>query len=330
MEKIKNFSLSKLFSNRRFTVIFSLVAAFVVWLVITVEQTETRTATFANITINIGIEDSFAGNMGLEVVSDDYVKTANVTVDGPNYIVSALKPTDILINADLSSVTAPGEYNIPLVAKAAGGSTGFTFVEVSPQNIKLVFDYVDTKEFDVVSRADFVTAAKGLYKDVPMLNYIGDSKKITISGPRSHMNLIDRVEVIVDEKAEISASQTYDATIVIYDKDGNTLDNSYFTLPEEALKVTVPIYKEKTVTVVPIFTGEPSAGAGLSLVSNISPAKVTVQGAPEVIDALESVELAAIDFSTIKAGKSYEVALNLPGGIKEVDSISKVTVTIKK
>ncbi|MEE0840415.1 MAG: CdaR family protein [Acutalibacteraceae bacterium] len=330
MDKIKNFSLSKLFSNRRFTAVFSLIAAFIAWLVITVNQTETRTSTFANITINLGIEDSFAGNMGLEVVSDDYIKTVNVTVDGPNYIVSSIKPSDILINADLSAVTAPGEYNIPLVPQSASGASGFTFVEVSPKSVKLTFDYVDTKEFDVVARADKVIASKGLYKDTPMLNYVGDSKKLTITGPRGKMNLIDRVEVIVDKEAEISASQTYDANIVIYDKEGNAIDNSFFTLPEEAMKVTVPIYKEKTVAVVPVFLGETSAGEGLAMVEGISPSKVTVQGAPDVIDALESVELTAIEIASVTPGKVFEVELNLPGGIKAVDAELKVKVTIKK
>ncbi len=330
MEKLKNFSLSKLFSNRRFTAIFSFVAACVAWLVISVNQTETRTSTFANITINIGIEDSFAGNMGLEVVSEDYVKTANVTVNGPNYIVSGLKPSDILINADLSAVTAPGEYNIPLVAQSAGGTSGFTFVEVSPKSVKLTFDYVDTKDFDVVARADLITSAKGLYKDTPMLNYVGDSKKITITGPRSKMNLIDRVEVIVNKEAEISASQTYDADIVIYDKDGNIIENSYFTLPDEEMKVTVPIYMEKTVPVVPVFSGEPSDNAGLLMVESVSPAKVTVQGPPDVIEALEKVELSPIDYTSIVSGKSLEAQMILPSGTKEANSITKVTVKFKK
>lgn len=330
MNKIKNFSLSKLFSNRRFTAVFSVVVAFIAWLVVTVNQTETRTSTFANITINIGIEDSFAGSMGLEVVSQDYIKTANVTVEGPNYIVSAIKPNDLLINADLSSVTAPGEYNIPLVAQATNGARGFTIIEVSPSAVKLTFDYVDTKEFDVTAKADDITAKTGLIKDTPVLNYVGDSKKLTLTGARNDINRIDRVEAIVSAKGELNASQTYDAKIVIYDKDGKELDNSLFKLPYDEFKVTVPIYKKKTVPVVPVFSGEPSVGAGLGKVSKISPSSVTVMGAPEVIDALTSVELQPIDYSAITNGKVFEVGLNLPGGVKEMSEPIAVRVTMKR
>ncbi|MBE6728857.1 MAG: hypothetical protein E7568_01320 [Ruminococcaceae bacterium] len=329
MKKFK-FSLRDLFSNKRFTAAFSIIVAFIAWLAITVNETETRTSTFANITINVGIEDSFAGSAGLQVVSEDYLKTANVTVDGPNYIVSALKASDILVNADLSAVTAPGEYNIPLIAKAADGASGFTFVEVSPKYVKLKFDYVDTKDFEVIAKAENITAASGLIKDTPMLNYIGDSKKITISGARSNINLIERVEVIVKDKGEISASQTYDADLVIYDKDGKILDNALFELPEEALKVTVPIYKEKTVAVKPVFTGEPYAGAGAARVERLSISRITVQGAPDVIDTLEFVELKAIDYSLLASAKSFEVELNLPGGVKAANAVEKVKVTIKK
>lgn len=330
MKKKNNFSLRVLFSNKRFTAVFSLVAAFAFWLAITVNQTETRTTTFANITINIGIEDSFAGQEGLEVVTKDYLKSANVTVDGPNYIVSGLKTSDILVNADLSQVTKPGEYDIPLVAKSVNGAGSFTIVEVSPKSVRLDFDYVDTKDFDIIAKADGITAADGLIKDTPVLNYVGDNKKITLKGPRNSISNVDKVEVLVKEKEEIKSSQTYDADLVIYDKSGNILDNSLFELPVDELKVTVPIYKEKTVSIIPAFTGEPYSGAGIARVERISLSKIKVQGAPEVIDALEFVELAAIDYATITSGKSYEVELNLPGGVKAVDAIEKVKVTIKK
>lgn len=330
MKKINKFSLRVLFSNKRFTAVFSVVVAFIFWLVITVNQTETRTTTFANIAINIGIEDSFAGQQGLEVVNDDYIKTANVTVDGPNYIVSGLKTSDILVNADLSQVTKPGDYDIQLVAKSASGARGFTFVEVSPKSVKLTFDYVDTKDFDVVAKADGITAAEGLIKDTPVLNYMGDSKKITLKGPRSNMSNVDRVEVIVKAEEKINSSQTYDADLVIYDKSGNILENGLFEFPVDELKVTVPIYKEKTVSVVPVFTGEPYSGAGVARVERLSVTKIKVQGAPEVIDALEFVELSAIDYTTVSSGKVYEVTLNLPGGVKAVNAVDKVKVTIKK
>ncbi len=330
MKKINKFSLRVLFSNKRFTAVFSIIAAFIFWLVITVNQTETRTTTFANITINFGIEDSFAGQQGLEIVSEDYIKAANVTVDGPNHIVSSLKANDILVNADLSQVTKPGEYNIQLVAKSATVTGGFTFVEVSPKTIKLTFDYIDTKDFEVVAKADDITAADGLIKDTPMLNYVGDSKKITLKGPRSSISIVDRVEVIVSQKEKITSSQTYDADLVIYDESGNVLDNKLFEVPVDELKVTVPIYKEKTVSVVPVFTGEPYSGAGVARVDAISITKVVVQGAPEVIDALEFVELSAIDYATVSSGAVYEMPLNLPGGVKCVSTVDKVKVTIKK
>lgn len=328
MKKNKNFSLRALFSNKKFTAVFSLIVAFVCWLAITINQTETRTMTFANVAINIDIEDSFAGKSGLQVVSEDYVKSASVTVEGPNSVVSSLKPGDIWLNADLSNVTKPGEYEIELKEKSE--ESGFTFVDISPKKIKLTFDYIDTKDFEIIAKADGITAVNGLIKDTPMLNHAGDSTTMTIKGPRAYISAIERVEIIVDEKEQINSSKTFDARLVITDKDGNTMDNKLFELPVDELKVTVPIYKEKELTVIPTFNNEPYKGAGIARVSKLSNTRIKVHAAPEIIDALEHVDLATIDYNDIVPGKTVEVSISLPAGVKNVSGVSKVKVTFKK
>lgn len=328
--KNKAFSFTKLFSNKRFSIIFSVVVAFIFWLAITIDQTEVISKTFANISVNISTEGSFAGNMGLQVISIENEKNATVTANGPNSAVSALEVSDILITADLSDVTGAGIYAINLDVQPVNGQSGIKF-EVSPKTVNVTFDYVDTEEFDVVPIAYGITLKNNsnanLFVGDPVISS-ADFSKISISGARSNMKQLSRVEAVIGATEAIGESKTYEADIVLLDKDGNALDKSLFVLPVEGVKVTVPIYKEKTVSIVPYFTHEPENGAGKNRLRSLSVTKVAVYGLPETVDNLDQISLTAIDYRDITAGKStFTVKLVLPDGIYTKTEIDNVTVT---
>lgn len=328
--KNKNFSFRKLFANNRFSVIFALVVAFVFWLAITIDQTEVISKTFANISVNITTEGSFAGNMGLQVISIENEKNATVTAHGPNSAVSALEVSDILITADLSEVTGAGTYTIPLDVQPVSRQSGITF-EVSPKSVNVTFDYIDTVEFEVMPVAKGVTlkekANANLFVGTPVINS-ADFSKISISGARANMKLLSKVDAVINSTETIGESKTYEADIVLYDNDGKELDKSLYILPVENVKVTVPVYKERSVAVSPTFTNEPSINAGKDLIKSISVSKVTVYGLPETVDNLDRINLTAVDYREIAAGKtSFTVTLDLPDGIYTKTNIGNVTVT---
>ena len=47
--KLKNFNLGKLFNNNRFLLVFSLIAAVLVWLFVSVEKSTDMTRTLTNV-----------------------------------------------------------------------------------------------------------------------------------------------------------------------------------------------------------------------------------------------------------------------------------------
>ena len=320
--------LKNMFANRRFTIAFSLIVAFVAWLVITLDQNPVREATFSNMAIQIDVTTSAVGEMGLDIVSDDYANAATVMVQGPNYIVSALKNSDISVYADLSEVTQAGTYVIPLKAERLNGTSGYNILSVSPSTIKLTFDYIDTREFPVVIKADGISASSGLIADEAVVSSTGDAK-LTIKGSKTKLDLIGSVVALVGEKETIDATKTYDADILVYDAEGNMLNTSDYTLSAQQVKVTVPICKKKVVPVKPTFVNEPVSNFGNSLISSTSVDSVTLIGPPAVIDDLEYVELSKIDFSEISTEKrSFNVSFSLPDGVKVLDGGEFVTVNL--
>ena len=57
---LSSFSLRKLLYNRKFTVPFSLLLAFVIWLVIVVKENPIIERSFANMTVNVNLENTIA------------------------------------------------------------------------------------------------------------------------------------------------------------------------------------------------------------------------------------------------------------------------------
>ncbi len=329
--KNKNFSFRKLFSNNRFSVIFAVVVAFIFWLAITIDQTEVINKSFANISINITTQGSFAGDMGLEVIKIDNEKNATVTAYGPNSTVSAIEVSDIIITADLSEVTGAGSYTIPLSVNTSSKKSGVTF-DVSPKSVNVTFDFVDTKEFDVVPVAKEVTLNSKLdisfFKGEPVINS-DEFTKIVVRGPRADMKLLSRAEAVVTAIDTIKESKTYEADIVLYDENGRVLDNSKYTLPFETVKVTVPVYKERTVSVVPTFNNEDAKGTANEKIKSISLTKVAVYGLPDIVDDLDNIKLTPIDYREYKAGKlSFQAKLIVPDGIYLKKEIGNITVTL--
>ncbi len=328
MKKFPSISVHQLFSHRRFTMIFSLISAFIFWLIITLNQNPIRTATFGNVEIRLEMQGSAAGTMGLDIISEDYPKTATVTVEGPNYIVSALKAGDIVAQADLSDVTEAGEYTLVLKGEKQNGTSGYTITSVSPATIRVNFGYVDTREFPVSAKADGISAVTGLVADEAVVSSAGDNT-VTVSGERSRIEKIDKVVAVVSDTETLSASKTYDATIELYDENGNVLDKNGLTLSGEKVKVTVPICRKKELTVVPTFSGEPVEGAGLRLLAGLSHYSVTVIGPPTTVDEMTELPLSKIDFSEISpSNHEFEASFILPDGVRVLNNIENVTVSM--
>ena len=144
MQKIKNFfksfHLRKLLGNKRFTVPFSLGLAFVLWLVITINQNPIIERSFSDMTINVNLENTFASDKGMSMVGDISTQKFTVVVRGASYAVSSIKSGDINVYASAASVDAPGEYNLDVMASKTNQLANYEILSVTPSTKKVSFD----------------------------------------------------------------------------------------------------------------------------------------------------------------------------------------------
>lgn len=332
MQKIKNFfgsfHIRKLLSNKRFTVPFSIGLAFVLWLVITINQNPIIERGFSDMTINVNLENTFASDKGMSIVGDISTQKFTVVVRGASYAVSSIKSGDINVYASAASVDAPGEYNLDVMASKTNQLANYEILSVTPSTMKVSFDYIDTKDFTIKPKTEGATAKDGLIAENGIVSGT-ENDTVTISGPRTVMNKISSVVALAKVNKTLDVSETFDADIVLYDEQGNQISDEHLTLSTNKVKVTVPISKTKTVPVLVDFTNLPNGFDKNSISYSLNYSSVTVIGKPETVDKTESVTLSPIDLTAVSpTANSFDVSAKLPEGVRLVDNIEYFNVKL--
>ncbi len=341
----QKYRLSTLLYNKKFTVILSVVLAFSLWLGISMTENPIRQQTFTDIGASITLEGTAAADLGLGIVSDVGSQKFSVTVSGPNYIVSSLKAEDFSLSVSTVDINSAGTYNLDIIPTTNINKSGFTISSITPSSIDVTVDFIDTKEFTLIPKLIGVSASEGLVAETPV---ISDSQQstVTVKGPRSTVDKIASVGTLAEVNQTLATSQTFNSDVVLYDNNdkilyrytadgtvydvnGNIVTNSYLTLSFTNVKVTQPISKKKTVNCKAVFTNLPEGMSSDDVKYTLSQNKVTVIGTPEIVDKLDSISLATIDFREVSTtSNSFEVSASLPDGVKILEKIDVFFVNI--
>lgn len=340
---------SKLIYDKRFTIPFSIVAAFVFWLVIMISQNPVREQTFNDLAVTVPIENSYASTQGLSIVSDFSTQKFSVVLSGPNYIVSSVKPEDFLLTAAVEEVNTSGTHSLKIVPSYNSSKSGYTFVSVTPSTVEVTFDYIVTKEYDVIPKIEGVSAVGNLIAEDPVITN-SDNSVLELTGPQAVLNRIVKVEAYAKPKTEekLDKSTTYDADIILYDADDNVVykyatdgkiydgngvaiesTSTYMSPSFTTVKVTKPILKKKSVALKATFTDRPEGVIDSMFVYTLNPEKVTIIGAPENVDKLDQISLSAISYKVLtRSNNVFKVEISVPDGLRLEKEDQKIEVNI--
>ena len=335
-KKIFGQSVGELFGNKRFLVGFSIVCAIIFWLVIDISQNPVKTVSIADVPISITTENTAVSELGLDVVGGDINQKVTVDISGPNYIVSSLSKDDILVSASLAEVKEAGTYELSLIGTRNSSKIGYEIAGIKPEKISLVFDNVDTKVFDVEANAIGVSTPPDTML-VAENAIVSDNanKTVEITGARSVISNIKRVSAVANVNKVMTATESFDAEIILYDENDNEISKDGLTLSVSKPKITVPIYTKKTVPLVAVFNNAPEyyINNGVPHTMSIQGEKVTeieIKGPAAAVELMTHVNLSVIDFANISPDKhQFECTLDLPNTVKTTDNTITVMVNVE-
>ena len=315
----------RLTNNLVFKIISVLFAVFLWWAVVNIDD-PLITKNFKS-EVLLQNADLITNEGKCYRIVDD-TKIVSVTVKARRSVIEKMRSTDIMLTADVREMQ---DNMIPIRVQINGYEGNYEEASTNPRNIIIETEDIQTKTFTIVP------SAHGVVSDGYMLGELKlDSKRtqIEVSGPKSSIGLINRVEAVVNVGG-MTESDTRVAKLIYYDSADSEIDQSQITssLDTKKVKVYVEILTIKEVH-LEFDVAEIKTAVGYSLSGiEIQPEVITIVGTPEVLKRIGKLQIAskALKQTDLKEKTNVEVdiAEYLPEDVQlKDDANSKVVVTI--
>ncbi len=328
----RKLSLRRLFSNTKFLVIFSIVLAFIFWIVVALEYAPIVDNVVENVPVKIDTENSVPDKLGLQLFGNtDF--TVDVTVRGNRYDIGGdlISADDFDVIAQTAYVNSSGDHTLKVKASLKDADADYEIVGLSSEYIEVYFDRYEEKEIEVsaqlVTELSNITDPEYLFDETDI---IFSTKTVLISGAKTDVDRVigANLEVVVEEK--LIESITLDAQIKLVSSTPDEF--KYVKINNESsltVPVTLPVYKIQTLPVSVSFKNSPSEYLNTPFEYTCTPELVKVAVMQNGSNNDETLEVGTIDFSEITETNSvFEFNVSDLVDIKVLDGTKSFKVKL--
>lgn len=303
--------------------IISLLAAFLLWLVVINVDDPIITKTFTGVPVEVLNEDALTKeSQCYELMGNG---TVNVVVKAKRTVVDSMSRDYLKATADLRSLN---NGKVPIEVRALRLADRIESVTPKSDSIQVFVQ-------DIISaNVAIEVVAQGDPDREHLLSSATPSAKSTkVTGPRNVIEAISRAEVVVDV-SDLSKNVTIPTNITLLDVSGDVISDDRIKLSRDSVNIEVKLNSIKTIPIVADFSGEPAAGYSIVGAAVVEPKEVLVAGSGENFEDLDAVNIEADKVSVTGAGDDVSVLLDisnaLPSGVMFAeDSFNgEVTVTV--
>ena len=258
--------------------ILSLVIAVVVWLLVVNIDNPVGTKSFVISDVQL-LNEAYIDADGKMCMQDSDQTPIRVTIKAQRKTLDKITASDFQAVADLQQAVSldTDPVMVPITVTCNKLSPGN--IEVTPNNLSLHLEDKDTQEF-VVNVTTNNTRPDKRY-EVGSLS--SNPEKIKITGPKSLINKIDKVNASIDVDGA-TEDVTQETEVKIIDKNGEEFsdtDASYLNISK--VYVTARLWKVKTdVKISAEYTGTPDSGYQVESVTT-TPNVISIAGSEEDI-----------------------------------------------
>jgi len=182
--------------------VLSLLLATGLWLAIARDPV-------AEVAIRVPIEFLHVGD-NIEI-SSELIPEAQIRVRGPGRFIRQLRATDVHAELDLRDAK-PGERTFDLTAEEIRRPQDVEVVQVVPSQVHLAFDTRLTREVEIHPRVTGTFVAGLQIAQVEV-----DPERITISGPRHHVERVDSATTDPVDASGTRSRQTFTTNVYVAD-----------------------------------------------------------------------------------------------------------------
>ena len=144
-------------------------------------------------------------------ISSESIPEAQIRVRGPDRVIRQLRTNDVHAEVDLSNAR-PGERTYDLNSQQVRHTRELSIVQVVPSQLHLAFDTRLVREVEVHARVT------GNFADGEQISRVDvDPAKITITGPRHHVERVDSATTDPVDASGTRGSATFTTNVYVAD-----------------------------------------------------------------------------------------------------------------
>lgn len=320
--------------------IMSVAVAVVVWLIVVNidNPVGTNYYTLTNVElINKEYVES-SDTIGKMCMPEEKQDSIRIAITTNKKIRDKIKVSDITATADLQQAVSldTNPVMVPITVTCSVLGVTPNDIKVTPQNLSVNLDEKETQEFVVnVSRGDTKPG-----KDYEVGSLTANPEKVRITGPKSLVNKIDKVNATISLDGN-TQDFTQDVNLTIIDKNQEALSdsemNSLRIENNAKVSVTAKLWKiRQGVGISAGYVGSPASGYQVGTVTTV-PDTISVAGSTEGLETLTqndntiTIPADSIDISGESRDVERKISLKdlLPDNVKLTsDSSEDVWVTV--
>ena len=328
--------LKKFFSKNLLLKAFSLVFAFLLWLVVVNQLDPVTNQTIYNVPITIQNEDYFTERN--QYVTVDSELSVNVTVSGRRSVVEKLTADDFTATVDYMEVEpSAGRGQVRCVST----NRSVTIQDLSQSYIQLTVEDMVSKEIAVKVQTEGSPAEGYLViENDPYI--VAEPSTVTIQGPESQVSTIQSALVTIDVEGATEEVSGQGKAIEFLNAEGEAVNlDDYPDLQISAklmTELTLPVYTVKTVSIDPVEIIEDENSDYTAEDQSLSVDSIEIYGPVDVLNEIESITLNSVmtqgqtadfqytyDLSSVCASLSTQYNANI--GLTE-ESPREVVLTV--
>lgn len=320
--------------------IMSVAVAVVVWLIVVNidNPVGTNYYTITNVElINKEYVES-SDTIGKMCMPEENQDTVRVAITADKKTRDKIRVSDISAVADLQQAVSldTNPVMVPITVTCSVSGIGPGDIKVIPQNLSVNLDEKETQEFVVnVTRGDTKPG-----KDYEVGSLTANPEKVRITGPKSLVNKIDKVNAAIELNGK-TQDFTQEVTLSIIDKNQEALSdsemNSLRIENNAQVIVTAKLWKiRQGVKISAGYVGTPAEGYQAGMIKTV-PDTISVAGSTEGLETLAAndnvitIPSESIDISGESSDVEKKISLKdlLPDNVKLTsDSSEDVWVTV--
>ncbi len=322
---MKHFNISRLFDNKTFCKVFSIIGAVIIWSAVTLTVKTESEKIIRNVPIDFSVEGTAVAALGLSTF-DHSEDAVDITLSGSRGALNSVTKEDFLVSLSVGRVTTTGKHTVYIDVSLRDQNKNLTVLDYSPKSIQVNFDKLSTKTLPITTDISNLSA-----KDEFMLDKgYPTSQEVTISGPESVINTVTNcIAKINDRKKDLTETATFTSVpLVLYDESGNTVESQSITFDKEVVDVSVPVLKIKKLPIAADFINKPTNFTDSEFAYTLSLTEIEVAGPVETIDAMSQLYVRYVDLKSVKPGDVVTLDIELPSGFINIANTTSVDVTI--